>query len=524
MNFDVLCATLPFPRVLRRRGYEHGLSRSSIRRRRRWQAVLCNATPGPPTSPFVLTTEPAVTFAPEYTWKTYAEVDKRRRAVGSALESYFKSGKLQKGHDFKAVGMWAVSRPEWQITDLACQAYNKVGVAPYDTPGPNAADYFINHSEISLIFCTSNHIPALIDNAAACPELKLIVSFDPFDVDLKKKYVEAGSLFRRAVATKLANLHANGSTRHRLWDKIVFKKVQAVLGGQVRCITSGSVPINVAVMDFLKISFVGCEVVEGYGLTETCAFGTRTWSDDDATATGTVGGAAVFEEFKLVDVSELGYTSEDKPNPRRELCFKGDNVFSRYYKGRLKVPTAIQETPLTEGFTPSFTDEKLTAEAIDKDGWFHTGDNIIKLSQGEYVALEKLESFYSAYPVVGQIYLHGDSLRDHLIAVVVPDPASLAIIAEEQANHEFDHTAEPALAAAVKEPAVVKAVLDSMTNQVKKAGGLKGFEIVKAIHLTLDQFAVENGTLTPTLKIKRKDACAMHKEDIERLYVTPAKP
>ncbi|KAG9034957.1 hypothetical protein FS837_002076 [Tulasnella sp. UAMH 9824] len=327
-----------------------------------------------------------------------------------------------------------------------------------------------------------------------------------------------GFLFRRAVATKLANLHATGSTRHGLWDKVVFKKVQAVLGGQVTCICSGSAPINAAVMDFLKISFVGTEVLEGYGLTETCAFGTRTWSDDDATATGTIGGAAVFEEFKLVDVPELGYTSEDKPNARGELCFKGDNVFSRYYK-----------------------DDKQTAEAIDKDGWFHTGDvaeldergrfkiidrvkNIMKLSQGEYVALEKLENLYSACPVVGQIYIHGDSLRDHLVAVVVPDPATLAIIAEEQAKHKFDHTSEPALAAAVKEPAVVRAVLDSMTNQVKKAGGLKGFEIVKAIHLTTEQFTVENGTLTPTFKIKRKDAYALHKEVIEGLYTTPAKP
>ncbi|KAG9034958.1 hypothetical protein FS837_002077 [Tulasnella sp. UAMH 9824] len=127
---------------------------------------------------------------------------------------------------------------------------------------------------------------------------------------------------------------------------------------------------------------------------------------------------------KLVDVPELGYTSEYKLNPRGE----SDDVFSQYY-----------------------TDEKQTAEAIDKDGWSHTGDvaelderrrfkvidpakNVTNLSERECVALEKLESLYSTYPVVGQVYIHGDSLRDHLVTVVVPGSATLAIIAEEQSK------------------------------------------------------------------------------------------
>lgn len=109
----------------------------------------------------------------------------------------------------------------------------------------------------------------------------------------------------------------------------LFFQVQTVLGGQVHCISSGAAPINAAVMDFLKISFVGCEVLEGYALTETCAFGTRTWSDDDAGATGTIGGAAVFEELKLVDVPELGYASEDKPNPRGEVSLSAEGRQSR---------------------------------------------------------------------------------------------------------------------------------------------------------------------------------------------------
>ncbi|KAG8977555.1 hypothetical protein FRC05_001413 [Tulasnella sp. 425] len=87
-----------------------------------------------------------------------------------------------------------------------------------------------------------------------------------------------GSLFRRAIAAKLANLHATGATGHALWDKMVSK----------------------------KISFMGCDVLEGYGLIEARAFGTRAGSYDDATPTGTIGGAAAFEEFSLWMFLSLG--------------------------------------------------------------------------------------------------------------------------------------------------------------------------------------------------------------------------
>ncbi|KAG8905292.1 hypothetical protein FRB99_000265 [Tulasnella sp. 403] len=603
----------------------------------------------------VTSTEP-LTFANEYTWQTYGQVDKRRRAVGSAIDALFKSGKLPAGPDFEGVGIWALNRPEWQIVDLACHAYKKVSVALYDSLGPQSVEYVINHSELPIVFCSSKNIESLLKTATNCPVLKMIISLDPLDAATKAKHVEAGKekgvevkelkeieeegeknpidpidfepdqiaiicytsgtsgtpkgvvmthgnmssaalaylhglpelpknfimlsylplahsygrcfeltlaaiggcvgyysgnplklmedaqilkphvfpavprvlnriyqtvmanvhapgvkgfLFRQAVSTKLSNLRTSGTTKHSIWDKLVFKKVQAALGGRVCLISSGSAPINPDTFDFLKISFA-CQVVEGYGLTESCAVCAKTLVDDPS-ATGTIGGLAMVNEVKLVDVPELDYKADDKPNPRGELCIRGANVFSRYYK-----------------------DDKTTREAIDADGWFHTGDvaeidshgrfkiidrvkNIMKLSQGEYVALEKIENVYTSCAVVAQIYIHGESTKDHLVAIVVPDPLALSFIAAD-AGHKFDPSATPAVEAAIKEPAVVKAVLDSMTAQVKKSGGLKGFEVVKAIHLTLDQFTVENGTLTPTFKIRRRDAYAMHKAEIDALY------
>lgn len=140
-----------------------------------------------------------------------------------------------------------------------------------------------------------------------------------------------GSLFRRAVSAKMASFKSAGGVRSYVWDYLVFSQMQAMLGGRVLAIFNGSAPINKDILDFLKIA-LACEIVEGYGLTETCACTTRTLADDPE-ASGTVGGAQMLNEVKLVDVPELGYRSTDEPNPRGELCVRGDNVFTEYYKG-----------------------------------------------------------------------------------------------------------------------------------------------------------------------------------------------
>jgi len=218
----------------------------------------------------------------------------------------------------------------------------------------------------------------------------------------------------------------------------------------------------------------------------------------------------VHTELKLVDVPELSYHAADQPNPRGEICFRGDNVFMRYYK-----------------------DDAKTKEVIDEEGWFHTGDiaeidnlgrvkvidrikNIMKLSQGEYVAIEKVENVYTAVPVIAQIFVYGNSLEDHLVAVVVPDIDVLASMAKAS-NVTIDPKSDASVKEALKDPAVKKLVLDALTAEGKK-NGLKGFEMVRAVYLTMEQFTMENDTLTPTFKIKRRPAYDWHKEAIDALY------
>ena len=102
---------------------------------------------------------------------------------------------------------------------------------------------------------------------------------------------------------------------------------------------------------------------------------------------------------------------------------------------------------------------------------------IMKLAQGEYVALEKIENLYSSTPIVAQIYVHGDSLQSFLVAVLVPDPIQLAGIAGSLTGTKVSPENNPALAAACKDERVVSHILSTLT-KVADQSGLKGYASV----------------------------------------------
>jgi len=141
----------------------------------------------------------------------------------------------------------------------------------------------------------------------------------------------------------------------------------------------------------------------------------------------------------------------------------------------------------------------------------------MKLSQGEYVALERIENILSATSITAQIFVYGHSLQSYLLAVVIPDPVNLARIASRILGKEIAGTDQAALDKAVKDEKVVKAILDVLTKESAK-NSLKGYEYVKRIHVSNELFSVENGTLTPTFKIKRRDAAAKYQKELDALY------
>uniref|UniRef100_A0A8C2ARW5 Long-chain-fatty-acid--CoA ligase n=1 Tax=Cyprinus carpio TaxID=7962 RepID=A0A8C2ARW5_CYPCA len=305
-------------------------------------------------------------------------------------------------------------------------------------------------------------------------------------------------LLNFAIEKKCAEVKHGIIRNDSIWDKLIFHKVQESLGGRVRVMVTGAAPISPSVLTFLRAS-LGCQIFEGYGQTECTAACSFTLSGD--WHTGHVGVPIPCNIVKLVDVEEMNYFASDGEG---EVCVKGKNVFRGY-----------------------LNDPEKTAEALDKDGWLHTGDigkwlpsgvlkiidrkkNIFKLAQGEYIAPEKIENVYIQSAQVAQVFVHGDSLQSSLVAIVVPDPEVLPGFAEKLG-------VKGSLEELCRNQEIKKAIISDL-NKLGREAGLKSFEQVKDLYLHPDMFTIENGLLTPTLKAKRADLTKFFKVQIESLY------
>ncbi|KAL3875983.1 hypothetical protein ACJMK2_033876 [Sinanodonta woodiana] len=305
-------------------------------------------------------------------------------------------------------------------------------------------------------------------------------------------------LLNWALAAKEREIKRAIIRKDSIWDKIVFGKIQKMLGGNIRCVIIGSAPLEDRVLSFCRCAF-GCLILEGYGQTEATAG--ITFSVPGDSATGQVGAPLPGCMVKLVDVPEMDYYAKDD---KGEICAKGPGVFLGYYKNPEK-----------------------TEEALDSDGWLHTGDigmwlpggtlkiidrkkNIFKLAQGEYIAAEKIENTYMRSQFVAQCFVEGDSLQPYIMGVIVPDEEVLFKWAGEKGlTKDFRQ-----LCASEK----VKSMILADILQTGKTAKLKGFEQVKDIILHPELFSVENGLLTPTFKNKRPQLRTTFKSEIATLY------
>lgn len=197
---------------------------------------------------------------------------------------------------------------------------------------------------------------------------------------------------------------------------------------------------------------------------------------------GIAGSIVPAVEMKLVDVPEAGYLSSNSPFPQGEIWVRGGPVSQGYYKN-----------------------EEQTAEAFTTDGWVKTGDvgefrgngslaiidrkkNLVKLAQGEYIALEKLESVYKSALYVGNICVFADSLQTRPVAVVLPMEARLLDLAKEMGiQGGFEELCG--------KDEIKNAVLKSCHEQAKRAN-FKPVEVLANVFLSPDEWTPQNVSFT----------------------------
>ena len=311
-------------------------------------------------------------------------------------------------------------------------------------------------------------------------------------------------LFDTAYAQKLANLSKYNTVRHWFWDRLLFNRLRGKFGCRLEAFISGSAPLPPSTMQFMRLAMAS-QVYEGYGQTETCGGSFYTFQGDWSTL-GHVGGPFACVEFKLVGVGELGYFPEDKPEPRGEICIRGPSCFSGYY-----------------------LDEAKTNETLDGDGWVHTGDigrldslgrlyiidrkkHIFKLAQGEYIAPERVENIVLRCPHIQQIFVHGEPTQTHTVAIVVPQRHSAS--SSPQNDDSITTTTNDD-----DNDGLHRLLMKEIRSFGKDGTGeLNSLELPKAIYLEKEPFSLENGLLTPTLKVKRAVLAQHYRHILRSLY------
>jgi len=303
----------------------------------------------------------------------------------------------------------------------------------------------------------------------------------------KKKLVEwALGIADRAADFRLARRMPAGALAFQYWlaDALVYSKVRAAVGGRMRWFVSGSAPLAPELNRFFYS--IGLTILEGYGLTETSPV--TNVNTEEHFRIGTVGKPVPGTEIRIAEDGEI--------------LVRGAQVMKGYYNR-----------------------PEDTARAIDPDGWFHTGDigeldddgflritdrkkDLIVTAGGKNVAPQPIENRLKANQFIEQAVLVGDRRR-FVSVLVVPAFERLEAWARAQGIAWADRRS-------LVENAIVRRHMEAEV--ARELRGLASFESPKKVVLLEDEFTIGDGTLTPTLKVRRKVIQERFREIIDELY------
>lgn len=308
----------------------------------------------------------------------------------------------------------------------------------------------------------------------------------------------AKSLFWKGISLKswLMSHHWPGSG---IIDSIVFKKVKQATGGRLRVMLNGGGPISKDTQHF--ISMLLGPMINGYGLTETSAVGAI--NDPNAWTCDAIGEIPLCAEIKLVDFPDAGYYSKNFP-PQGEVWIRGPSVTSGYWQN----PDETKEAFCDEWFMTGDIGE------IDRYGHLRLIDrkkNLVKTLNGEYIALEKLESIYRSCPVVSNICVYAAQDQAKPIAIIVPVESVLQKYAEE--NGIKERTIE----SLVHNKTIQKVAMKDL-QEFGRQGQLKPFEIIVGVVLSDEDWTPQNGMISPAQKLQRKKILSHFQKEVDQAY------
>jgi fatty acid CoA ligase FadD9 len=269
-----------------------------------------------------------------------------------------------------------------------------------------------------------------------------------------------------------------GADRETVESQVLVELRQELLGGRYIFAMTGSAPTSPELRTWVE-SLLEMHLTDGYGSTEAGM----------VLLDGEIQRPPVID-YKLVDVPDLGYFATDRPYPRGELLLKTPNMFPGYYKRA-----------------------ETTANVFDADGYYRTGDvfaevgpdrlvyvdrrnNVLKLAQGEFVTLAKLEAVFGNSPLIRQIYVYGNSAQPYLLAVVVPTEDALA-------GNDIQ---------------ALKPRIAESLQHVAKETGLQSYEVPRDFIVETTPFTLENGLLTGIRKLAWPKLKQHYGERLEQLY------